>query len=165
MVDRRANLDVADARLSEAMQLQALTGLQILQGIREGTIPPPPFATLLGMRLVEIEPGRAVFEANPGDEHYHPFGAVHGGFAMSLLDSALACAVSSTLPAGTSSATIDIHVRLLRPITRDSGKLRCEAQVVSSTRTLATSEGKIIDASGKVLATGTAACAIREARS
>lgn len=139
---------------------QGLSGLEILNAILDGSIPPPPYAAFLNVRLTEVDAGRVVFEADPGEEHYNPAGVVHGGFAMSLLDFALGSAVNSTLPASSAYGTIDVHTRLLRPITKNTGTLRCEARLVSVTRSLGTSEGNIVDASGKVLATGTSACAI-----
>jgi len=137
------------------------SGLELLQAIVDGEIPPPPMAMVMNSRLVEVEHGRAVFEGEAGEEHYNPSGVVHGGYAMTLLDSALGCAVHSTLPAGALFGTIDVHVRLLRAITKDTGMLRCEAKVVSLSRTLGTSEARITDRSGNLLATGTTACAIR----
>lgn len=138
-----------------------LSGREILNRIRDGAIPLPPYAVLLGVRLVEVDSGRVVFEAEPGEEHYNPMGVVHGGLAMSLLDFALGSAIFSTLPADTVYGTVDVHARLLRPITKDTGIVRCEAQIVSSTRTLATSEARVTDAKNKILATGTTACIIR----
>ena len=140
------------------------SGLEILNALRNGSLPAPPFLMLLGIRFVDVAQGRAVFEADPAEYHYNPAGVVHGGFAMALLDSALGCAVWSTLPPGSAYGTIDVHVRLLRPITKDTGTVRCEGQVVSATRTLATAEGRIVDANGKLLATGTTACAIHGCR-
>lgn len=137
------------------------SGLEFLSAIVAGNHPAPPIAILMNLRLVEVGDGRAVFEGEPGEEHYNPIGVVHGGFAMTLLDSALGCAVQSTLPPGAMYGTIDVHARLLRPITKDTGTVRCEATVISATRTLGTAEARIIDRAGKLLATGTTACAIR----
>jgi uncharacterized protein (TIGR00369 family) len=142
--------------------LQERTGLEYLNALCDGSIPAPPFALLMDFRVVEVAQGRTVFEADPAECHYNPGGAVHGGFALSLLDSALGCAVWSTLPAGSTYATTDVHARQLRPITKATGTVRCEAQVVSATRTLATAEGRIVDSQGKLLASGTTACAIYE---
>jgi len=139
---------------------RGLSGLQLLEGIRDGSIQPPPFASLMGIRIVDVSEGRAIFEATPGEEHYNPADVVHGGFAMSLLDTAMGCAINSNLPAGSAYATIDVHVRLVRPITIKTGTVRCEAHVVTLTKSLATAEGEILDGAGRVLATGTTACAI-----
>jgi uncharacterized protein (TIGR00369 family) len=148
-----------DPRLSVEMS-RGLTGLQILNAIRDGAIPPPPFAALLNVRLAEVEERRVVFEADPAEEHYNPAGVVHGGFAMALLDFALGSAVNSVLPADRGYGTIDVNVRLVRPITKDTGTVRCEGTLVTISRTLATSEGRIVDREGKILATGTSACVL-----
>jgi uncharacterized protein (TIGR00369 family) len=146
--------------LASFAALRELSGLDALNRIRNGSVPAPPFALLLGLQIVEAAEGHAVFAADPAEYHYNPAGVVHGAFAMALLDTALGCAVWSTLPAGSTYATIDVHARLLRPITKETGTVRCEGHVVSATRTLATAEGRIVDANGKLMATGTTACAI-----
>jgi uncharacterized protein (TIGR00369 family) len=138
-----------------------LSGLDALRAMIDGKLPGPPIASLMNMRLVEVGEGRAVFEADPGEEHYNPVGVVHGGFALTLLDSALGCAIHTTLPIGAIYGTIDVHARLVRAITKDTGTVRCEATVVNISRTLGTSEARLIDRAGTLLATGTTACAIR----
>jgi uncharacterized protein (TIGR00369 family) len=157
---RERNIQWEDPLASLALA-QRLSGLEVLAAILAGTLPLPPFAILMNLRLVDVSEGRAVWEGEPGEEHYNPFGVVHGGFAMAMLDSALASAIQSTLPAGVMYATIDVHARLLRPITKDTGTIRCEAHVVSATRTLGTSEARITDRNGTLLATATTACALR----
>jgi len=138
-----------------------LSGLDALRAMIDGKLPGPPIASLMNMRLVEVGEGRAVFEADPGEEHYNPVGVVHGGFALTLLDSALGCAIHTTLPVGAIYGTIDVHARLVRAITKDTGTVRCEATVVNVSRTLGTSEARLTDRAGNLLATGTTACAIR----
>ena len=142
-------------------ELAKLSGLEALRTLVSGKVDRPPIAHLMNINLVEADEGRAVFEGTPGEEHYNPIGVVHGGYALTILDSALGCAVHSTLAPGDTYGTIDTHVRMLRPITLETGKVRCEASVVSVTKTLGTAEGKLIDKNGKLLATGTTACAIR----
>jgi uncharacterized protein (TIGR00369 family) len=150
--------------LANLATLRDRSGFEILKSLSNGSIPAPPFALLLGFRLVDVAEGRTVFEADPAEYHYNPAGAVHGGFAMALLDSAMGTAVWTTLPPGSAYGTIDVHARLLRPITKDTGTVRCEARVVNTTRTLATAEGSIVDSNRKLLATGTTACVIHEYR-
>ena len=147
--------------LASLARAQGLSGLQVLDAVLAQALPPPPIAVLMNLRLVDISEGRAVFEGDPGEEHYNPIGVVHGGYAMTMLDSALGCAIHSTLPPGAIYGTIDTHARLLRAITKETGTIRCEANVVSASRTLATSEARIVDGAGVLLATGTTACAIR----
>jgi len=145
---------------ASAAAAQGMSGLEFLTAMRDGSIAAPPFVLLLNARLVEVAEGRVVFEGQPGEEHYNPIGVVHGGYAMGLLDCALGCAVYTRLSAALGYGTTDVHARLLRPITLDTGLVRCEAHVVSITRTLGTAEGRLTDANGKILATGTTACAI-----
>jgi uncharacterized protein (TIGR00369 family) len=138
-----------------------MSGLEYVRAIRAGELPPPPIAVVLNFAIVEAEEGRIVFEGEPGEEHYNPIGVVHGGYASTLLDSALGSAVHTTLPAGVGYTSQTLEVKYLRPITRDSGLVRCEAHVVHRGRKTATSEAKLTAASsGKLLATGTSTCLI-----
>lgn len=91
-----------------------------LKAMIAGEIPQPPMCELLGMRLIEADDGRAVFEGTPGSRHYNPFGTEHGGFAATLLDSALGCTVHSTLPAGDGFTTLEFKANLVRAITKDT---------------------------------------------
>jgi uncharacterized protein (TIGR00369 family) len=136
------------------------SGLEALLAIVSGDVPPPPIAVLLGFRIADAGEGFAVFEGTPAEYHYNPMGVVHGGFALTLLDSALGCAVLSTLPAGAGYTTTDTQVRLIRAMTKDTGPVRCEARVVHVGRTTGIAQGRLTDASGKLLAFGTSACAI-----
>ena len=92
--------------------------------------------------IAELEEGRAVFVGEPGEEHYNPIGVVHGGYASTILDSALGCAVHTTLPAGVGYTSQTLEVKYLRSITRDTGAVRCEAEVVHRGRKTATSEAR-----------------------
>ena len=138
-----------------------LSGLDFLRKIRDGYAPSPSLVRLLGFTIVDVSEGRAAFEATPNAEYYNYAAIVHGGFTMALLDSALGSAVKSLLPAGGSYRTIDLHARLLRPIMEQTGTVRCEGRVLSVSRLFATAAGEIVDRQGRLLATGTAACAIR----
>ena len=136
-----------------------LSGLQYMHGIAAGDIPPPPIAVLLGFELVEVEEGRAVFAVTPQEFHYNPIGVVHGGLAATLLDSAMGCAVHSTLPAGIAYTTLEVKVNFARAITRDTGRVICEGKVIHGGRTIATAEGRVTaEATGKLLAHGTTTC-------
>lgn len=135
-------------------------GLSFLRGIIEGRIPSPPMAETLGFRLIEVEKGRAAFESTPQFRHYNPIGVVHGGLAMTMLDSALGCAVHSTLDRGEAYTTLEIKVNLVRPLTKDTGPIRAEGRIVYRGRTLGTSEGDIRDASGKLYAHATTTCMV-----
>ena len=136
-----------------------VSGLELLQHIlREQAA--PPIARLLDFTLVEVSDGRAVFEVKPAEFHYNPTGQVHGGLAATVLDSALGCAVLSTLPVGVGYTTAELHVNLVRGITKDTPLLRCEATILHRGRTLCTSQATLKDEAGKLYAHGTSTCLV-----
>src|SRR5436189_6401489 len=137
---------------------QGLSGLELLQKVVAGELPRPPIADLMNFDLVELSEGRAVFTVEPGEYHYNPIGVVHGGLAATLLDSAMGCAVHSTLPAGGGYTTLEIKVNYIRPMTAETGRVRCEAKVIHVGGRTATAEGRIVDDSGKLYAHGTTTC-------
>ncbi len=140
-----------------------MSGLDYIGAIVDGDVPPPPIAVLMNFAPVAFEKGMATFEGEPGEEHYNPIGVVHGGYASTLLDSAMGCAVHTTLDRGQAYTTQTIEVKLVRPITRDTGIVRAEAEVVHRGRRQATVEAKLLDAkTGKLLAHGTSTCMIME---
>ncbi|NWG25329.1 MAG: PaaI family thioesterase [Pseudorhodoplanes sp.] len=144
--------------------LLAQDGLTFLQGIIDGRFPRPPITDTLGFGLVRVEKGLAAFEGEPQIRHYNPIGVVHGGFAMTLLDSALGCAVHSTLAKGEAYTTLEIKVNLVRPLTRDTGPVIAEGRIVYRGRTLGTAEGDIKDRSGKLYAHATTTCMVFPAK-
>ena len=146
--------------LAAAGALRGMSGLEAIRAVRDRRVPPPPIARLMNFTIVEVEEGRVVFEGYPGEEHYNPIGVVHGGFALTLFDSALGCAIHTTLPAGVGYTTTDTQVRFIRGITKDTGPVRCEAHVVHAGRSTAVAEAKLRDGAGRVLGTGTTGCAI-----
>jgi uncharacterized protein (TIGR00369 family) len=156
---RRAVASVEHDPVEAARDLAQLDGLTALRAMIAGELPPPPIATLLGFDLVEVDEGRVVFAAHPGEEHYNPIGMVHGGLAATLIDSATGCAVHTTLPAGTGYTTTDVQVRFVRPITLDTGRIECIGEVVHRGRTLATAEARVV-AGDRLLAHGTASLLI-----
>ena len=143
-----------------AQASRTLSGLEFLRAIRDGRLPPPPMAALLGFTLTEAEPGRVVFEVLPAEQHYNPIGVVHGGLAMTMLDSAMACGVHTQLPAGTGYTSLEVKVNLVRAITPGAGRLRAIGIVVHPGKRVATAEGRIEDAAGKLYAHGTTTCMI-----
>ena len=136
------------------------TGLELFAKMISGELPPPPIAKALNFLLAEAEEGRAVFRGVPLADHYNPLGTVHGGWPAALLDSALGCAVHTALPAGTGYTTVEFKVNLVRPLSEHSGEVVCEGRVLHLGRTIATSEGTIRNAEGKLIAHGTETCAI-----
>src|ERR671931_1956366 len=103
--------------VDNAARLNGRTGLEAMQAIVDGDVPAPPIALLMDFRVVEVEEGRAVFAVTPAEFHYNPLGVVHGGLAATILDSAMGCAVHSTLPAGVRYTTLEMKVNYLRPLT------------------------------------------------
>jgi uncharacterized protein (TIGR00369 family) len=145
---------------ASAAALRGLTGLEALRAIMSGKIPRPPISALIGMEIMEVEDGRVVFEAEPGEHLYNPIGMVHGGFACTLLDTVMGCSIQSTLPAGVAYTTTDLQVRLIRAIVVSTGRVRGEGKAVHVGRSTAVAEGRITDMKGKLLALGTTGCAI-----
>ncbi|HEU4645324.1 MAG TPA: PaaI family thioesterase [Burkholderiales bacterium] len=137
-----------------------LAPIEYLRAIRDGRLPDPPIARLLGMRLVKVEPGEAVFELTPAEQHYNPIGVVHGGVAFTLLDSAMGCAVQTTLPAGKGYTTLEMKANLVRAVMLQTGPLRATARLVHAGKTTATAEARLEDAAGKLYAHGTSTCLI-----
>ena len=140
--------------------LKSYDGLNFLKAIVDGTLPQPPIAELMGFDLVEADKGRAVFEGLPEFRHYNPIGTVHGGFAATLLDSALACAIFSTMVKGDTWTTLELKLNFVRAMTKDTGPVRAEGRVIHRGRTVATSEGDLKDRAGKLYAHATTTCMI-----
>jgi uncharacterized protein (TIGR00369 family) len=143
-----------------AAAARTMPGIEFLRAIRDGRLPGPPIAQLLGFRLAEVEPGHAVFECTPGERHYNPIGVVHGGLAMTLLDSAMGCCVQSSMPAGAGYTTLEAKTNLVRPITMTTGKLRAIGKLLHAGKRVATAEGRLEDAEGKLYAHATTTCIV-----
>ncbi|HEX9182789.1 MAG TPA: PaaI family thioesterase [Burkholderiales bacterium] len=143
-----------------AQAARSMSGLDFLQAVRDGKLPPAPIQQLVGMRLVEVEAGRAVWEYTPGEHHYNPIGTVHAGIAATLLDSAMACAVHSTLPLGKGYTTLEFKLNLVRAVTVKAGTLRATGRVVHGGKSTATAEARLEDAAGALYAHATTTCII-----
>jgi len=139
---------------------RTMAGIDFLRAIRDGRLPAPPIAQLMGFRLAEVEPGYAVFEVTPGEQHYNPIGVVHGGLAMTLLDSAMGVCIHTRLPPGTGYTTLEAKTNLVRAITTQTGKLRAIGKVVHLGSRVATAEGRLEDAAGKLYAHATTTCIV-----
>jgi uncharacterized protein (TIGR00369 family) len=140
--------------------LTAEAGLAFLQGLIDGIYPAPPFSRATGIYLTSVSEGRAVFRGEPSEEFLNPIGTIHGGWTSALLDSAMACAVHTTLKPGQGYTTVEMKINFVRPILPASGTLTCEGNLIHRGGTLATTEGKLLDASGKLLAHGTETCIV-----
>jgi uncharacterized protein (TIGR00369 family) len=141
-------------------QARTMSGLEIFGGMRDGRFPPPPIMRFLNGDLAEVEFGRVVFHGAPTEDHYNPLGIVHGGYAATLLDSCMGCAVHTTLPAGRHYTTVEIKVNYVRAMTDGTGLVRAEGRVINVGSRIATAEGRLTDSAGKLLAHGTTTCLV-----
>jgi uncharacterized protein (TIGR00369 family) len=140
--------------------MAAGTGLAFLQAIVDGVHPAPPFSQTTGIYLVEVAEGRVLFKGMPLEGFLNPLGTIHGGWISAILDSAMACAVHSTLRAGQGYTSAEMKVNFVRPLLPSAGELTCEGSIIHRGGTLATSEGKLVDGKGRLLAHGTETCII-----
>ena len=141
-------------------RLLELDGLQQLQAMRSGEMPPPPIMDTLGFTDLRPEPGRVVVEMPAAEFHYNPLGTVHGGWTATVIDSALGCAVHSTLGPGEIYTTLDLQVRFVKAILAGTGRLRAEATVVHVGKRTATAEARLVGPDGTLYATATASCLV-----
>ncbi|MCZ8181965.1 MAG: PaaI family thioesterase [Beijerinckiaceae bacterium] len=138
-----------------------LSGLETLRAMIAGDLPAPPMAGTLNFDLIEAEEGRVLFAGTPLEAHLNPAGTVHGGWAATILDSALACAVHATLAAGERYTSVEMKLNYLRPIlVGKTGRLSCEGKVIQRGRTLALSEARLVDSGGKLYAHASETCMI-----
>lgn len=140
--------------------MSTLSGLDYMRAIASGEIEQPPMAKLLGFGVIEVDEGRAVFTADPGEQHYNPIGVVHGGLAMTLLDSAMTCAVQTRAAAGSGYTTVEAKTNFIRPITATTGAIRAIGTALHVGGRLATAEGRLLDAAGKLYAHATTTCIV-----
>ena len=141
---------------------KTMSGIEYLRAMVRRELPAPPIASLLDFEITEIERGHTVFEVSPAEYHYNPIGVVHGGLAATVLDSAMASAVHTTLPAGTGYTTLEFKINLVRPLTAGVGRLRAIADVVHDGGRIATAEARLVDAGGVLYAHATETCLIVE---
>jgi uncharacterized protein (TIGR00369 family) len=141
---------------------RAMSGLEFVQGLVDGTLPLNSMAETLGYDIVEVSKGRVVAAAEPHAGHRNPAGTVHGGLAATLLDSCMGLAVQSMLDKGIGQTTLEFKISLVRPITPQTGPVRAEGRIISCGRRVGTAEGKLTDKDGRVLAHGTTTCLIFE---
>jgi uncharacterized protein (TIGR00369 family) len=147
--------------VSAIRQPREMSGLEYLRALIAGDAPPPPIGELMSFDLVEVDEGYALFRGEPGEQHLNPIGSVHGGFAATLLDSALGCAVHTTLPAGIGYSTLELSVNLVRGITPATGSVLAEGRIVHLGRRTATAEAKLhSEDGGALLAHATTTCLI-----
>lgn len=146
--------------LSRPDQVMGRTGLEIFQAMIAGELPPPPITGTLGFTLLSAEPGRVIFQGKPAFAYYNPLGSIHGGWYATLLDSAVACAVHSTLPAGRSYTTLELKLNMVRALTEKVPLVRAEGTVIHAGRQVATAEGRLYGADGTLYAHATTTCLV-----
>jgi uncharacterized protein (TIGR00369 family) len=137
-----------------------MTGMEVFEAIFAGELPAPPIGETMDFVPVHMEPGIAIFQGRPQLRHYNPLGTVHGGWFCTLLDSALGCAVHTTLPAGMGYTTLELKVNMLRPLTDAVPLVRAEGKVIHAGRQVATAEGRIVGPDGRLYAHATTTCMI-----
>jgi len=137
---------------------RGMAGLELLEAIQAGRLPPPPMLVLLGATMGTVERGRVTMTLAPAEYHYNPYGTVHGGVAASLLDTVMSCAILSQQAVGRGNTTIDLSINYLRPMTIDTGPVTAEGTVIHAGRTTALAQGRLADANGRLLAVATTTC-------
>ena len=140
--------------------LTSMDGRTSLLKMISGELPSPPIFETLGFTITHAAPGETTFEGAPAYKHYNPIGTVHAGFAATLLDSCVACAVQTTLALGETYTTLELKLNLVRPLTDKTGTVRAEGKVIHRGRSIATAEGRLIDADGKLYAHATTTCMV-----
>ena len=141
--------------LAEAKDVAALSGRELLQAIIDGRLPQAPISQTLSFWIVEVGDGFAAFAGETGPHLLNPMGTVHGGWALTLIDSVAGCAGHSLLPAGCGYTTVETKGNFSRPIMRDAGRVRAEARAVSQGRQIISAEARVLAQDGRVLAHGT----------
>lgn len=140
--------------------LKARSGVEFFAAISRGELPSPPIGHLMDFVPIEFEPGRFVFQGTPGPQHYNPLGIVHGGYAATLLDSCVGCAIHTLLPAGKGFTTLELKVNYIRALTDKTGPVRAEGKVVALGGQIGIAEGRLTDAAGKLYGFATTTCLV-----
>lgn len=159
-MERTKTISWCDPQRNKRDAVASISGLDYLKAIKENKISPPPVANLVGYKISEVDNGYAAYELDPAEYHYNAFATVHGGILSTLLDTTMTSSVLSTLPKGFSCTTIEIKVNFIKPVTADTGILKCEASPIHVGKKLATVEGKMKDKNGVIHAHGVSTCYI-----
>lgn len=154
----RATLGASGATSPD--QLASMSGKALFEAMFAGELLSPPIGETLDFIPIHIEDGSAIFQGRPGKQHYNPLGSVHGGWFCTILDSAVGCAIHSTLPAGKGYTTLEIKVNMIRALTTAIPLVRAEAKIIHVGRQTATAEGRIVGPNGKLYAHATTTCLI-----
>ncbi|WP_413519010.1 PaaI family thioesterase [Psychrobacter glacincola] len=158
--DLRIRAKLGLAGITSPAKMVSMSGKELFDAMFAGELPSPPIGETLDFIPIRIEDGHALFQGQPGEQHYNPLGSVHGGWFCTILDSAVACAIHSTLPAGKGYTTLEIKVNMIRALTEAIPLVRAEANIIHVGRQTATAEGRIVGADGKLYAHATTTCLI-----
>jgi len=150
--------------LGRPEQFAGRSGIEIFQAMLRGEIPVPPISETLDFHLVEAEPGRVQFQGRPQFAHYNPLGSVHGGWIATLLDSAVACAVHTLLPAGKTYTTLELKVNYVKALTERVPLVRAVGEIIYSGGRIGTSQGRLVGPDGTLFAHATTTCIVLDAR-
>jgi uncharacterized protein (TIGR00369 family) len=148
--------------VTPAEVMASMAGVDFVRAIFEGRLPQPPIMQTVEPFDSTVEPGVVVMHSIPGFRHYNPIGSVHGGYAATLLDSAMGLAVHSMLPPGTGYTTLEFKISFIKGMTKDTGVVRSEGRTLNVGRRAATAEARITDAKGRLLAHATTTCLVFE---
>ncbi len=148
--------------VAQPEQIAGMTGLEVMQAMLRGEIPYAAIAKTLDFAIMEVEPGRAVFQGTPGPGHLNPMGTIHGGWYATLLDSALGCAIHTLMPAGRGYTTAELGVNLVKSIGPKVQRIRAEGKVIHCGRQLATAEARLFGPDGTLYAHATTTCLVFE---
>lgn len=151
-IDRSRTVTWEDPLVGAALA-KTMSGLEYIEGLVDGSVPPPPIVGLMRMTAVAAEVGKVTFTCDPDESMYNPIGTVHGGLVCTLLDSVLGCATQTTLPKGQGYTSLEIKVNFLRPVTADTGRLTAVGIVTKPGSRAAFAEGAVHDSRGKIIAT------------
>lgn len=157
--DRSRTVSWADPMVGAGLA-KSMSGLEYMQAMIAGKIPPPPITALMSMTAISAEPGTVTFTCLPDESQYNPIGTVHGGLVCTLLDSVCGCAVQTTLPAGQGYTSLEIKVNYLRPVLASTGQLTAIGRVTKPGSRAAFAEGEVRDSAGKLIATASSACLV-----
>ena len=141
------------------MSLENMSGLEIMLAMAAGKIPAASIASTIPMKVVAAEHGKVVLAATADERHLNPLGGVHGGFAATVMDSVTGCAIHTVLESGVGYGTVDLNVKMLRPVPKNVS-LTAEGRVINISKSLGISEGVLKDSEGKIYAHATATCMI-----
>jgi len=162
--EARVRAKIREFGVARPEQIAGLAGIEVFEAMFDGRLPAPPIGDTLDFVPVHVEPGLAVFQGAPRFSHYNPLGTVHGGWFATLLDSAVACAVHSTLPAGRAYTTIELKTNIVRALTDRVALVRAEGRVVHGGRQVATAEGRLFGPDGRLYAHASTTCLVFDAR-